>query len=113
MTLKLHKIIAYLMVLQGSLHSAFVSTFYDSFSMDMVWYVGAGFAIVVGGLLNLAYLTVNNRRVLILAIIGNAFVAFFLLLLEIAAPGLRGMVAFLFTATCLVLSVVSALKKAA
>lgn len=49
---RLHKIAAGLIVALGCLHIAFTFPNYDSFSLDAMWFAGAGVAILLAGFLN-------------------------------------------------------------
>lgn len=54
-----HKITTGLIIALGALHCAFTARNYESFSLDAMWFLGAGVAIILAGFLNVAALRVG------------------------------------------------------
>lgn len=60
-----HKIISGLIVALGALHCMFTASNYDGFSLDAVWFLGSGIAIILAGFLNIAAIRVGGKDVVI------------------------------------------------
>ena len=67
-----YRIAAWLAVILGVVHLAF-TLFYDRFTLNALWFIGSGFAIIFAGFLNLALIRISpkNRFVRALCIIAN------------------------------------------
>jgi hypothetical protein len=73
----LHKVTAGLIIALGCTHLAFTAMEYDSLSLDSVWFLGSGLAIVFAGFLNVAVIRNNgdDRMVRALSLIANLTLA--------------------------------------
>lgn len=59
-----HKIISALIILLGILHCVFTAWNYDQFTLDAMWFLGTGIAIILAGFLNVTVIrTSGNDRV--------------------------------------------------
>ena len=63
-----YKICAWLIVALGGAHILFTFHDYDEFSLDAMWFAGAGFALVFAGFLNVAHLRGGGRDALVRAL---------------------------------------------
>ena len=79
MTKKLHKIAAGLIIALGCLHIAFTFFDYDSFSLDAMWFAGAGLAIVLAGFVNVILIRDIGRDPVVRALCQIANISFALL----------------------------------
>ena len=73
----IHKVTTGLIIALGCAHLAFTAMEYDSFSLDSVWFLGSGFAIVFAGFLNVAVIRKNgdDRIVRVLCLTANLMLA--------------------------------------
>ena len=73
----IHKVTTGLIVALGFLHLAVTAMEYDSFSLDSVWFLGSGLAIVFAGFLNVGVIrnTGDDRMVSVLCLIANLMLA--------------------------------------
>ena len=63
-----YKVCAWLIVALGCAHIIFTLHDYDAFSLDAMWFAGAGFALVFAGFLNVAHLRGGGRDPLVRAL---------------------------------------------
>lgn len=56
-----HKVTTGLIIALGALHCAFTAMDYDSFSLDAMWFLGTGVAIILAGFLNVAAIRVGGQ----------------------------------------------------
>jgi hypothetical protein len=72
-----HTVCAYLSIALGALHLLFTFHNYDDFTLDALWFAGAGFAIIFAGFLNLISIKLAGRDALVRALcfISNMTVA--------------------------------------
>jgi hypothetical protein len=75
----LHKIAAGLIIALGCLHITFTFFNYDSFSLDAMWFAGAGLAIVLAGFLNVILIRDIGRDPVVRALCQIANISFALL----------------------------------
>ena len=68
---KSYKIAAYLLVLLGIIHIGFTPFFYNTFSVDALWFSGTGLTYIFMGLYNLASLKVKIKSITNMAIVLN------------------------------------------
>ena len=76
----LHKLITGLIIALGTLHCCFTAFNYRSFSLDAMWFLSAGLAIILAGVLNLVVIREAGKDRLIWAlciIIDAIFAAMF------------------------------------
>jgi hypothetical protein len=73
----IHTVCAYLSIALGALHLLYTFHNYDHFTLDALWFAGAGFAIIFAGFLNLISIKLAGRDALVRALcfISNAAVA--------------------------------------
>jgi len=50
----IHKIVSGLIIALGALHCVFTALSYDRFTLDAVWFLGSGIAIIIAGFLNVS-----------------------------------------------------------
>jgi hypothetical protein len=77
----IHNVCAYLIIVLGIVHLLFTFQNYDEFTLDALWFAGAGFAIVFAGFLNLITIRLGGRDALarVLCFISNlSFVILFI-----------------------------------
>ena len=63
-----YKICSWLIVALGCAHVIFTFHDYDEFSLDAMWFAGAGLALVFAGFLNVAHLRSGGRDSLVRAL---------------------------------------------
>ena len=63
-----YKICSWLIVALGCAHVIFTFRDYDQFSLDAMWFAGAGLALVFAGFLNVAHLRIGGRDALVRAL---------------------------------------------
>lgn len=95
----IHKIVSALIILLGILHCVFTAWNYDQFTLDAMWFLGTGIAIILAGFLNVTVIrTLGTDRVVnLLCLITNLTFAilFTVALLLLSQPQvLLGMVLF-------------------
>jgi hypothetical protein len=75
---KLHLICSYLIIALGVVHVSFTACAYDNFSLAAFWFIGSGMAIVFAGFLNLMFLKINEKDLIVwmLCLLGNLFSTF-------------------------------------
>ena len=56
----IHKIISGLVIGLGALHCLFTFLNYDHFTLDAMWFLGSGIAIILAGFLNVAAIRVGG-----------------------------------------------------
>lgn len=56
-----HKITCGLIIALGALHCVFTVQNYDRFTLDAMWFLGSGIAIIQAGFLNVAAVRVGGR----------------------------------------------------
>ena len=73
----IHKVTTGLIIALGFVHLAFTAMEYASFSLDALWFLGSGLAIVYAGFLNVAVIrsTGDDRMVRVLGLIANLLLA--------------------------------------
>ncbi len=62
-----YKIVAYLIVALGVAHQIFAAR-NDHFSLNVLWFIGSGFAIIFAGFLNIAFLRIEPKDALVRAL---------------------------------------------
>lgn len=72
-----HKVTTGLIIALGALHCVFTFHDYDSFTLDAMWFLGSGIAIILAGFLNVAAVRVGgkDRVVTILCLTANLIFA--------------------------------------
>ena len=99
----IHKIATGLIVALGALHCAFTAQNHDSFSLDAMWFLGSGVAIILAGFLNVAALRIGatDRVVKYLCLAANLFftILFGVALFLLAQPQVIVGLALFLTAT--------------
>jgi|SRR5215213_4332020 len=85
-----HRIIAGLIIALGTLHCVFTAFNYNSFSLNAMWFLGSGIAIILAGFLNVVVIRVGgkDRVVKLLCLTTNLifFALFALALLLLSQP---------------------------
>ena len=56
-----HKIISGLIIALGALHCVFTALNYDRFTLNAMWFLGSGIAIILAGFLNVAAIRVGSK----------------------------------------------------
>jgi hypothetical protein len=56
-----HKITTGLIIALGALHTGFTVQNYEGFTLDAMWFLGSGIAIILAGFLNVAAIRVGGR----------------------------------------------------
>lgn len=74
---KSYKIVTYLLILLGIIHSGFTPFFYKTFNVDAMWFLGTGLTYIFMGLYNLAALKVKIRSISSIAVILNLVATIF------------------------------------
>lgn len=86
----LYKIVTGLIIVLGFLHVGFAPFNFSSFDMDTMWFLGAGVAIILAGVLNLVVIRESgkDRLVRTLCLIANATLAllFGIALIQLTQP---------------------------
>jgi len=62
-----YKIVAYLMVALGMIHQMFAISG-GKFNLNVLWFVGSGFAVIFAGFLNIAFLRMTPKDSLVRAL---------------------------------------------
>lgn len=88
-----YKVIAYLLMLLGVIHTALTPMFYKSFSLRAVWFAGAGLALIYLGLLNIATEQVNQPRIFTICIAANLIGIAFGVLIIFVLPEIQAIIA--------------------
>ncbi|UCC71931.1 MAG: hypothetical protein JSV86_16400 [Gemmatimonadota bacterium] len=105
MTVRIQKLAAYLLALQGIIYTASTVALFDSLSVDALRFAGTGLGWIFLALLNLSALTSRTRRAELLTVGANGVGLLYFVLLAVAVPDWRTAVAILLVLGCLVGSV--------
>ncbi|NIM15919.1 MAG: hypothetical protein GTO45_28295 [Candidatus Aminicenantes bacterium] len=66
-----YKVVAYLLILLGAIHTALTPMFYNEFSLGALWFAGAGLALIYLGLLNIVAERIYQNWILTICIVAN------------------------------------------
>ena len=91
---RVYKISAYFLFI-GVIHMALTPVFYDQFSVDALWFVGTGLALVFLGLLNIVGERIFEPWVLNICIAANVVGLIYGLLIVIVLPEFQAFVSLM------------------
>lgn len=101
-------IVSILFVLLGILHAACTPVFYDSFSLDSLWFAGTGMGVSLTGLLNISAIRTDNYQVYIIAIVSNILcLILFIFITMFIGPEVQAVAGLVLMVSMLFLSVYS------
>jgi hypothetical protein len=106
MLARIHRVAAYLLVLQGAAYViAAVIVFDGRLTLDALRFAGTGLGWIYLAFLNLGAVAARDRRAVTLALGANGLGLVYFALLAVAAPGWRTVVALVLGLACLTGSV--------
>lgn len=82
--LTFYKIVSYLIMITGAIHTIMTPVFYSTFSIDAVWFAGTGLSLVFLGLLNLSAIQARISIIFTICIVANLIGAIYSVLIVIA-----------------------------
>jgi hypothetical protein len=85
-----HKITTGLIIALGAVHCVFTARNYDGFTLDAMWFLGSGIAIILAGFLNVAEVRVGGKDQIVRSLCLTANLIFIVLfaaaLLSLSQP---------------------------
>jgi hypothetical protein len=88
-----YKVITYLLMLLGVIHTALTPMFYKDFSLGAVWFAGAGLALIYLGLLNIAAERIYRDWILTICIVANFISTAFGVFIIFVLPEIQAIIA--------------------
>lgn len=82
--LTFYKIVSYLVVITGAIHTIMTPVFYSTFSIDTVWFAGTGLSLVFLGLLNLSAINAGISTIFTICIAANIICTIYSIIIVIA-----------------------------
>lgn len=89
---KVYLISAFLILFLGLIHTAMTPVFYPAFSLDSLWFAGAGLALVFLGSLNYFASKIMTKLILNVCIIANIILTIYLSLISVLLPEIHAFI---------------------